>query len=96
MSVKDKGISITLGLIFSILAGVGSYYTGKANAQTERAVMKIRIEHLEEKVIALEATEPEVVADRVKELKITVKEIQTGQKETNKLLREIKALFSNG
>ena len=79
MSIKEKGISISLGLIFSIIAGVGSYYTGKANAQTERALLKNEVKHLKERVVVLEATKPEIVAYRVTELTKKVDQIQSGQ-----------------
>jgi len=89
VSVKDKGISISLGLVFSIIAGIGSYYTGKADAQTERATMSLQIDHLSDKVKALEDTKPELVAERVKVLGETVKEIKSDNKIIIKLLNEI-------
>ncbi len=89
MSVKDKGISISLGLVFSIIAGVGSYFTGKADAQTERAVLVERVDNLKDKVKALEATKPELVAERVKVLGETVKEIKDDNKIIITLLNEI-------
>ncbi len=89
MSGKDKGVSISLGLVFSLIAGVGSYFTGKADAQTERAVMTIKIDYLTDKVKALEATKPEIVAERVKVLGETVNEMKTDQKIIITLLDEI-------
>ena len=89
MSVKDKGISISIGLLFSIIAGVGSYFTAKSDAQTERAVMIIKMDNLIDRVKALEDTKPELVAERVRVLGITVGEMKTDQVTIITLLDEI-------
>ncbi len=89
MSVKDKGISISIGLVFSIISGVGAHFTAKSDAQTERAVMMIKIDYQAEEIKALKATDPKLVAERVKVLGETVKEIKSDQKTMLTLMNEI-------
>lgn len=81
--------------MFSIIAGVGSYFTGKADAQTERAVLVERVDNLKDKVKALEDTKPELVAERVKVLGETVKEIKDQNKDILQLLNEINTYNGN-
>lgn len=89
MSVKYNSIPIYAGLIFSIIAGVGSYFTTKSDAETERAVMIVKFDYLTKRIEALEATKPELVAERVNVLGKTVEEMKIDQTTMLILLDEI-------